>query len=132
MLGALVDAHDSASGGALLAELARVRRQGWAIAEGELPALDIKSLAVPCAGPNGEVLFAVSVSGPASRLPASRRSAVVAKLKVAADKIAARPGLHHPPPAHADEDTLKRTRQPRTPRRFTDSRASPPAAHTTA
>jgi len=146
MLGALVDAHASASGkvllaarppseieqlyrartirtynkrtignlGALLAELARVRRQGWAIAEDEMPTLGIRSMAVPCIGPTGEVLFAVSISGPAGKLPASRRSAIVETLKTAAREISASLGLHHSPlVAMADENIAAAPRKPR-------------------
>jgi DNA-binding IclR family transcriptional regulator len=125
MLGAVIDAHASATGkvllasrsldeveklyrgralrsytsrtirsyAALLAELKRVRQQGWAVNDGELSRPDIRSLAVPCMSAGGEVPFAIGVSGPGSRLTAQRDAEIVPKLRLAATQVVDALGL---------------------------------------
>lgn len=125
MLGAVIDAHASATGKvllasrspdeieklyrgralrsytsrtirsytALLAELKRVRHRGWAVNEGELSQPGIRSLAVPCMATTGEVLFAIGVSGPGSRLTAERDAEIIPKLRLAATQIIEALGL---------------------------------------
>lgn len=79
---------------ALRAELARVRRQGWALVDQELE-LGIRSLAAPLRSRAGCALAALNVATHASRvtLPALRRDVLPALLEAAqsiSDKLARR------------------------------------------
>ncbi|MBL8929708.1 MAG: IclR family transcriptional regulator [Kineosporiaceae bacterium] len=56
---------------ALDADLAVVRRRGWAAAVEELE-VGLVAVAAPVRGPDGAVVGAVSVSGPTARIPADR------------------------------------------------------------
>ena len=64
-------------------DLARVRRRGWAhsLAQREP---GVASLSAPVRGPGGEVVAAVSLSGPIDRLAQATRTQVAALLDAAA------------------------------------------------
>jgi DNA-binding IclR family transcriptional regulator len=80
---------------ALEREIARVRERGWASVEGELePGLN--GVAAPVRDRTGRCVAALSVSGPAYRLPAERLTAIAPAVTKAAGAIGARLGA---PPA---------------------------------
>ena len=64
-------AHTITDAGDLEDELALVRKQGYAIDSEEMED-GVRCLAAPVFGADGAVLAAISVSGPASRLPEER------------------------------------------------------------
>jgi DNA-binding IclR family transcriptional regulator len=70
----------------LRAELARIRRRGWAYSVGELTP-GIAGAAVPILA-GGQLLGALAVAGPASRLSASRVPYAVERLKQAVQTMA--------------------------------------------
>jgi DNA-binding IclR family transcriptional regulator len=71
--------------GALERAIAEVRGRGWAEALGEREP-DLHAVAVPVAGPGGELVAVLGVQGPAGRLGAApRRAARVALLAAAAE-----------------------------------------------
>src|SRR5687767_13305613 len=61
------------------AELAAVREQGWAEAEGEREP-DLNALAAPVFGRGGELAAILGLQGPAARFTAPRRAAVLPRL----------------------------------------------------
>ena len=69
--------------GALVAELGRVRDQGWAEIDGESEA-GLASVAVPVRAPGGELVGMIGYSGPSERLD---RAALVAPLRAAASAL---------------------------------------------
>ena len=71
---------------ALLVELARIRRDGHAVDEGEQE-VGVRCVAVPVTGPLGTL--AVSVSGPAPRMTADLVARAVPLLHEAAERLAA-------------------------------------------
>jgi DNA-binding IclR family transcriptional regulator len=75
----------------LAAELATVRAQGWADAEGEREP-DLNALAAPVVGRGGELVAILGVQGPAARLTAARRAQVLPRLFEAAAAVSARLG----------------------------------------
>lgn len=76
---------------ALAAEVARVRERGWASVEGEFEE-GLDGVAVPIFDPDGACVAALSVSGPAYRLPPERLSLVAPAAQAAAAEIRARLG----------------------------------------
>ncbi len=70
----------------LAAELARVRAQGWAEAEGEREP-DLNALAAPVFGRGGALAAILGLQGPAARLDADRRRAVLPELLRAASAV---------------------------------------------
>jgi IclR family transcriptional regulator, acetate operon repressor len=70
---------------AFLAELERVRRQGFAVDDGE-EETGVRCLAVPVRD-GGQVVAAVSVSGPADRLLPDHLPALAARLQPVADEL---------------------------------------------
>lgn len=72
-------------------ELARVRRLGYATARGEIEE-GLNAVAAPVRGRGGEVVAALSVSGPAYRMPARRMAELGRLTKQIADEISARLG----------------------------------------
>ncbi len=70
----------------LAAELARVRDQGWAEAEGEREP-DLNALAAPVFGRGGALAAILGLQGPAARLDADRRRAVLPELLRAASAV---------------------------------------------
>lgn len=76
--------------GALLERLREVRRDGHAWVREELEA-GIASVAAPVAGPDGEVVAAIHVHGPAYRFPpAGGEAAIAAAVRGAAARVGAR------------------------------------------
>ena len=71
---------------ALAAELAAVRAQGWAEAEGEREP-DLNALAAPVTGRDGALVAILGVQGPAARLTAERRREVLPHLLAAAAAV---------------------------------------------
>jgi IclR family acetate operon transcriptional repressor len=72
--------------GALAEELARVRAQGWAEAEGEREP-DLNALAAPVFGRGGALVAILGLQGPAARLTAARRADVLPALLAAASAV---------------------------------------------
>ena len=92
----------------LRSELERVRSEGWASALGELEK-GFNGVAVPVFDASGRCLAALSISGPAYRMPPKRLPELAALAKKAAEEIRARLGR-----------TRTGARTP-VPRRLTDS-----------
>ena len=76
---------------ALLAELARVREQGWAVDAQEFEP-DVRCIAAPVRNRDGEVVAALSVSAAAGRLGPARMDAVAQPLRATADELSSRLG----------------------------------------
>ncbi len=76
---------------ALRAELARVRRLGYAAARGEIE-VGLNAVAAPVRDSTGETVAAVSVSGPAYRMTRKRMAELGALTVEIADKVSARLG----------------------------------------
>ena len=70
----------------LVAELAAVRAQGWAEAEGEREP-DLNAIAAPVVGRGGALVAILGVQGPAARLTAARRREVLPRLLQAAGEV---------------------------------------------
>jgi IclR family acetate operon transcriptional repressor len=70
----------------LAEELARVRAQGWAEAEGEREP-DLNALAAPVFGRDGALAAILGLQGPAARLTAERRRVVLPSLLSAASAV---------------------------------------------
>jgi DNA-binding IclR family transcriptional regulator len=75
----------------LLAELDMIRDRGWASTVEELE-IGLNAIAAPIRGSSGEVIAAVSVSGPAYRLTVESYQDVAGKLCVCAAEISSRVG----------------------------------------
>lgn len=71
---------------ALRAELARVRRQGWAEIADELEA-GLASISVPVQSSGGELAAVIGISGPTFRLGRTRRRELLPALRAAAGEI---------------------------------------------
>jgi IclR family acetate operon transcriptional repressor len=71
---------------ALAAEVERVRARGWAEAAGEREP-DLNALAAPVFGRSGELAAVLGLQGPAARLTAERRAAVLPALLDAAAEL---------------------------------------------
>jgi DNA-binding IclR family transcriptional regulator len=78
--------------GQLRAELARVRRRGWAETVDELEE-GVAGIAVPVAGPDPSELIALGVSGPTSRFTAPRRKELAQAAQVTAARLSERLGV---------------------------------------
>lgn len=72
----------------LLREIQIIRGQGFAVDDGE-ESDGVRCIAVPVRDGDGRCDFALSVSGPASRLPRSGAAAVAAKLRPIAERLGA-------------------------------------------
>jgi DNA-binding IclR family transcriptional regulator len=70
----------------LEAELGRVRKRGWAEAEGEREP-DLNALAAPVIGRGGALVAILGLQGPAARLTAARRREVLPALRAAAAAV---------------------------------------------
>ncbi|KGQ21897.2 IclR family transcriptional regulator [Thermus filiformis] len=70
----------------LAEELAQVRAQGYAL-DDEEKELGVRCVAAPIFGPAGEVVAALSLSAPASRLPLEAAHALSGKVREAALKV---------------------------------------------
>jgi DNA-binding IclR family transcriptional regulator len=80
----------------LEAELATVRRQGWAETSEELE-IGLNGVAAPIHDATGKVIAAVGASGPSHRLSPDSFPAVAARLVVGAREIGARLGYFERP-----------------------------------
>jgi len=72
---------------AILAEVQRVRQQGWAL-DNQENEVEGRCVGVPVAGPDGNVLAALSISGPVFRMSIERACSLVPELKVVCGEIA--------------------------------------------
>lgn len=70
----------------LSAELARIRRQGWAEIDGELEE-GLAAISVPVRSPQGRLAAIVGISGPTFRLTTSRRRELLATVRATATEI---------------------------------------------
>lgn len=77
----------------LLAELERTRDRGWASTSEELE-IGLNAVAAPILGAGGDVVAAVSVSGPAYRLTVESFPSVTEKLRAGAEEISNRIGYY--------------------------------------
>lgn len=82
----------------LLAEIATIRRQGYAVNEGEL-SLDVGGLAAPVRNDKGSVVAAITATVPMYRFATMKRRQLVELVRDAADRVSARCGYaggdHH-------------------------------------
>ena len=76
-------------------ELDRIRQQGYAI-DNEEREIGVRCLAAPIFRGDGNVVAAVSVSGPPSRISIEREDTIVPLVKTAATEISARLGYREP------------------------------------
>jgi DNA-binding IclR family transcriptional regulator len=65
---------------AVLAEIQKVRQQGWAL-DNQENELEGRCIGAPIAGPDGHVLAALSISGPVFRMSMDRACGLVPELK---------------------------------------------------
>jgi DNA-binding IclR family transcriptional regulator len=82
-----ITSHD-----ALDEELERVRRRGWGFSDQEWEER-INAIAVPVRNPSGQVVAAMTVTGPEHRLPRADFEAVAGRLQAAADQLGLQAGL---------------------------------------
>jgi IclR family transcriptional regulator, acetate operon repressor len=92
---ARLTAHTVVSRAALDDELERVRRDGFATTADELEA-GLSAIAVPVRGPAGDVIAALSVSGPTLRLTHARVAELAPILVQEAQTLEERLGNHRP------------------------------------
>ena len=92
---ARLTAHTVVSRAALDDQLERVRRDGFATTADELEA-GLSAIAVPVRGPAGDVIAALSVSGPTLRLTHARVAELTPILVQEAQTLEQRLGLHRP------------------------------------
>ncbi len=92
---ARLTAHTVVSRAALDDQLERVRRDGFATTADELEA-GLSAIAVPVRGPAGDVIAALSVSGPTLRLTHARVAELTPILVQEAQTLEERLGLHRP------------------------------------
>jgi len=78
--------------GPLDAELARVRRRGWATAWRELEE-EVAAAAAPVRNGRGEVVAALTTSAPVSRMPRERLPGLARRVKRAADSLSREMGF---------------------------------------
>jgi DNA-binding IclR family transcriptional regulator len=71
----------------LVADLSVVRRQGYAINNGDLDR-DVAAVAVPVIDPDGRAVAAISIAAPATRMPRSRAAEYLPLLRAAASAAA--------------------------------------------
>jgi len=76
----------------LLAEIAAIRRQGYAVNEGEL-SLDVGAVAAPVRNDKGTVVAAISATVPMYRFAAAGRRALIDLVRDAADRVSAHLGF---------------------------------------
>ncbi len=72
---------------AVLAEIQKVRQQGWAL-DNQENELEGRCIGAPIAGPDGHVLAALSISGPVFRMSMERACGLVPDLKGVCGEIA--------------------------------------------
>jgi len=76
---------------ALLAEIAVIRRQGYAINEGEF-SIDVGAVAAPVRNDRGVVVAAITATVPMYRFAVPGRRALIEQVREAADRVSARLG----------------------------------------
>ena len=115
---AAVAAHDHRRRDALRAELAKVRRQGWALVDQELEE-GLRSVAAPIRDRNGATIAAVNLSAHASRMTidAARRGLIPPLLATAARieadlRMAAKSGPRRSAGARRLDEPRRRSRRP--------------------
>jgi IclR family pca regulon transcriptional regulator len=79
-------AKTKTSTSALLAEIREVRTQGYAVVNQELE-IGLKSLAVPIRGPQGKIVAAINIAGPATTDSKSFEPKILSALQLCAAKI---------------------------------------------
>jgi DNA-binding IclR family transcriptional regulator len=77
---------------ALLAEIAAIRRQGYAVNDGEL-SLDVGAVAAPIRNDKAMVVAAITATVPMYRFAAAGRRQLVEQVRQAADRVSARLGF---------------------------------------
>jgi IclR family transcriptional regulator, KDG regulon repressor len=70
----------------MIAEIERVRRQGWAL-DNQENEIEGRCIGAPILGPDGCVLAALSISGPVFRMDLARAKSLVAELKARCAEI---------------------------------------------
>jgi DNA-binding IclR family transcriptional regulator len=88
--------HTTTDPGALRAELARVRRRGYATSFEELEE-GLNALAAPVRNREAQVIASVSVSGPSYRLTRERVVAIAPEVIRTAEQVSREIGYHGPP-----------------------------------
>jgi DNA-binding IclR family transcriptional regulator len=71
---------------AVLAEIQKVRQQGWAL-DNQENELEGRCIGAPIPGPDGHILAALSISGPVFRMSMERASGLVPELKAVCGEI---------------------------------------------
>lgn len=89
---AQLTAHTITAPELLRRELARVREQGYAVANQELE-VGFVAVGAPIQDHNGQVVAAISINGPGARLTSERLPDIVAMVKAAAGRISTRLGF---------------------------------------
>ena len=77
---------------ALLAEIAAIRRQGYAVNEGEWT-VDVGAVAAPVKNDKGVVVAAITATVPMYRFAATNRRALIDHVRDAADRVSVRVGF---------------------------------------
>jgi IclR family acetate operon transcriptional repressor len=94
--------HTITDPAALRAELDRVRETGMALAVDELEQ-GLAAVAVPVRGAGGEVIAALSISGPTLRMPPERIAELRGPLLTQAERLSARLARQTPAPEPSDQ-----------------------------
>lgn len=81
---------------ALLAELAKVRAQGWALCDGEGRQLGDRSLAAPCFDDKGQVWFSIVIASTKNRMPPDCDRLYLPKLMATTREVSEALGLLGP------------------------------------
>ncbi len=71
---------------AVLAEIQKVRQQGWAL-DNQENEVEGRCIGAPVVGPDGQVAAALSISGPVFRMDMSRARSLVAELRAICEEI---------------------------------------------
>lgn len=77
---------------ALLAEIAAIRRQGYAVNEGEW-SVDVGAVAAPVRNDKGTIVAAITATVPMYRFAATNRRALIEQVGDAADRVSVRVGF---------------------------------------
>ncbi len=80
---------------AVVAEIARVRKQGWAM-DNQENEIEGRCIGAPVVAPDGRVVAALSISGPVFRMDVARAKALVPQLKAFCAEISGKVGQSLP------------------------------------